>query len=381
MKKVFILLSALLALAVSCQKHDAIGAKDDFSDAPWAVDRSLQVPITLGMDDMFSVKANTKAAVTSMTDVKFGVLAVDTSATVTYPAHDWSILLKDKIAMMGNDGWSKFVKPDGSDVTYYYPLETTDQFNYSFYAYRTTDEDNADAYAVVGDVENGFTKDVVIGFTDVLWAKSVADTLIRESPADTVAGFNADYIRKARLWYPGTWQTTYAPVLHFNHLTTALHFYVVAESVDAEATLTEVSLSNLTLYGVYTGAQLDVMSGTLAATGNKGSLVMASNPVVPVYNGNDGTEFGTGFFILPTTEAMSVNFTMIIPDAQGVDGEREYRRASPYAITPPTGGFQAGKSYKFRIIVKDLVTISAKVDLEGWDEDTQDTDLLPVIGD
>lgn len=361
MKRVFILLSLLAVFTAACQKRDAAERGDDFSDAPWAVNTSLQVPIAMGLDNLFDVKTDSKAAVNSLSGVKFGVLAVDLNADPSVPeTEDWSVLLKDKIATLGAGGWSQFVKPNGDPVTYYYPLETAYRFNYSFYAYRTSDAEDESAFAINDD----FTKEVALGSTDVLWAKSEA-TEMPDFPG--VTGFNSDYIRKARAQYFTAW-SSYAPSLHFSHLTTALHFYVVAETAAAEATLKEVSVTDLVLSQVYTSATLDVTTGALTEKGEKGNLTMVDQ-VVPAYNGGEGAEYGEGFFILPGTEAMTVNFTIRVPDPQAAGGYREYRRETPYSVTPPSGGFVAGRAYRFRILVKEMMNLSAQLSLEDWQTD------------
>ncbi len=378
MKKVLFILSAVAFIAVACQKND-VGRKDDFSDAPWATNPNLRVPIQIGMDNLFDVKTNTKAAIEDLAGVRFGVLVVDQAPTIVDPDEDWSVLLKDKIAVQGTDGLSQFVTADGTPITYFYPLETHNVYNYSFYAYRASDSVEEEAF-VIGD---DYKKEVELGDADILWAKSHASPLPNIDPeADDITGFNADYFRKARYWYPDSWEN-YKPILHFNHLTAALHFYVVAETAEAETTLTNVSVSDLTLYNVYTNAVLDVIEGTLTAQGDKGELDLSMDaPVVPVHNSNKGVECGSGFFILPTEDPMSVNFTINVPVSQTETGAetQPYRRTEPYVITPPVGGFQAGKSYRFRIIVRDLVDISAKMELEAWEWEPTDTDLLPAIG-
>ena len=383
MKRVLLSAACLLAVISACNKNDVVADKvlDDYSDAPWAVDPSLRVPIQLNMGDLFDVKT-TKAAINSLDNVRLGILAVDLVNTA-----DWSELLKDKIAVVDGSGMTQFISADGAPLTYYYPLETPTLHNYAFYGYRTSNETGQEAF----NLNDGYTKDVEIGYTDVLWAKSEAEELVNpETPSEKLTGFNADYIRKARVWYSGSWMQ-YAPTLRFLHLTTALHFNAVAETSEAADSFKDednnplVTISNIVVSGVYTSAELDVISGDLTATESvKGELtVLPDTPVMPTYNQNDdnvnvGTECGTGLFILPTEDPIYVNFTITMPDA--IAGSREYRRAEPYLITPPSGGFVAGKAYRFRIIVKDLVTVQAKLELEDWDWTGNNDDVITTIG-
>lgn len=385
MKRLLLSAACLLAVISACNKNDVVADKvlDDYSDAPWAVDPSLRVPIQLNMGDLFDVKT-TKAAIDSLDNVRLGILAVDLVNTA-----DWSELLKDKIAVVDSIGMAKFISADGAPLTYYYPLETPTLHNYAFYGYRTSNETGQEAFKL----NDGYTKDVKIGYTDVLWAKSVAEDLVNPDPtsSETVTGFNADYIRKARVWYSGSWML-YAPTLRFKHLTAALHFNAVAETEDAAKTFVDkqgnplVTISDIVVSGVDTTAVLNVISGELSPVGGKASLkVLPDTGVVPAYNvvgtKNIGSECGDGLFILPPEDPedpIYVNFTITMPDA--IAGSRTYRRAEPYEITPPSGGFVAGKAYRFRIFVKDLVTVQAKLELEDWDWTGNNDDVITTIG-
>lgn len=379
MKKLFILFSTLALLASACQKSGMGGPGDDFSDAPWAKNTSLKVPITLGMEGLCDVKTDTKAPINSLTNVKFGVLAVDLNAPDPVNENeDWGELLRNKTAVLGSDGWAQFLTDTGTPITYFYPLESTHLYNYSFYAYRTTDATDPSDFAI----EDNYTKDVELGVADVLWAKAEAT----EMPLyPGLTGFNADYMRKARTGYPnGTWQT-YAPTLHFNHLTAALHFYVVAESEYAATTLSKVKIDSLVISNVYNNAKLDVITGDLTAVGEKGQMYMDNPaPVVPVYATEltDSIEMGKGFFILPTTDELTVNFKMTIPKQSSSEETvyYTYKRVQPYTISHGVEGFEAGKAYRFRIIVRSLEDIVIKLELEPWVWEEGYTDLEPVIG-
>lgn len=382
MKRVLLSAACLLAVISACNKNDVVADKvlDDYSDAPWAVDPSLRVPIQLNMGDLFDVKT-TKAAIDSLDNVRLGILAVDLDNKL-----GWYELLKNKIAVVDSVGMTQFITAAGQKKFYYYPLEDPDNHNYTFYGYHTSDATTQEAF----DLDTDYTKAVEIGHTDVLWAKSSAQELERpEGRPDTepasVTGFNAEYIRKARVWYSGSWMQYYAPTLRFKHLTTALHFNAVAETSEAAESFGTaenplVTISNIVVSGVYKSAQLDVISGDLTATGSVGELtVLPNTPVRPTYDVDKvGTECGDGLFILPTEDPIYVNFTITMPDA--IAGSREYRRADPYLITPPSGGFVAGKAYRFRIIVKDLVTVQAKLELEDWDWTDNNDDVITTIG-
>jgi len=399
MKRLFLFLAAASVIFAGCQKQAVTTAPvDDYSDAPWAVDESLAVPIVFG-GETFSVKT-TKAALTSMTDVEFGVLAVDLADMKHWALQgdqtkeeefDNAVLLFNKVAKKGDDAFAEFV-----DGVHYYPLETLRPHNYTFYGYRASDDNlanNADAFKpVLKQTENDTTYTIAasVGYADIIWAKAECTAPISYEDVSYM-GYNSQYSRVARIVYGSGW-TTYAPNLVFSHLTAALHFNVVAANAEAEASFGEdlVKVKNLVVGGydvdataplatIHTAATLDILKGTITAGQTVASLpVSAGTSIVPkVYDPAhpEDTEFGKGLFILPQTEDQAVKFSIDTPTGT-------YTPPKPFKVTPPAGGFVAGKSYRFRIIVKSLERIQIKVELENWEKyDFSGTDdVVTTIG-
>ena len=387
MKKFLILTSAILAVFASCAKKglDPLPV-DDFSDAPWALDETKAVPILLSGGDQFSVK--TKAPVHTLDGVQFGVLALDMTKSAKWAPDHESVALYNKVATKGADGYAQFVNPYGP-ITYYYPLVTVEENNYSFYGYRSSNDLVADnPHAQDGYFADGtFKVDVVIDSVDVLWAKSPeAPVLTKAGESGSYNGFNTKYVRMSRLWYPGTWKTDYSPKFTFNHLTTALHFLVVAETADAAASFVEngeklVTVENVCIDGVYKQAVLDVFAGTLTSVGSKGKTLIDAEPTLPTAA---GSEYGTGLFLLPMSSAelaatpLKISFDINFPNP-GNDTPTTYSY-NDLDLTPPTGGFLAGKSYTYRIIVKSLEKINIQLELVDWEDGVVDDDVIATIG-
>ncbi len=346
---------------------------DDFADAPWAADLTKKVPILFNMG---GTSFGTKAAVESIEDVQFGVLAVDVGETARAgwaDNNDWQILLRGKAAY-AHSGQASFIERSGADVVpvnYYYPLETyadnddsVEDRRYAFFGYRTSDARLQDDETVFDLDFDGthFTKTVQIDTTDILWASAYCDTLYNSESTAWTLGFNSDFSRTARKWYPSAWMS-YMPTLRFNHLTAALHFKLYAADAEAEASFvnaggdTLVTVSNLQVSSLPTQATLDVLTGTLTPVeGSADTLSINGGSVMPTVA---GVEYGHGLFIVPTTDDIYVSFTLNTPVGS-------FTPAEPYKVSL-TGGFIAGKSYTFRIVVKSLESVVINVELQPWE--------------
>ena len=359
-----------IVLAPACSK-DSPSPKDEMPE--WVTDLTKSVPIILGTGSPSVVK--TKAAITSLLNVEFGVLA--------YDAGKKDELFRDEVAK-SVDLRAQFIsKSDGTtDITKYYPLYNPSNYNYSFYAWHTSDI-KVKADSTVFDLDEGaYTKTFDVGQVDVLWAKAEATPFVLGE--ETYNGFNAEYQRTARKNLE-SWED-YLPKLTFSHLTAALHFQVVAEDSDAAATFVDVKnnkeLVHLTALNIYSTAEsgipsqasLNVLDGSLAILGYDSYLSMTASPLLPK---DVASEFGTGLFIMPTEDDLRVQFTLAVPtgnftptDGTGVG----------YALSAPDGGFVAGKSYTYKIIIRSLENIQIKLELEEWIEAPINDNVIATIG-
>lgn len=372
--KIVICSAALLAAA--CSKSVMPEAPSAMPQEEWVNNESLLVPISFGQDNYSIIS---KAAITPETveGTQFGIYGVDLGTDEEWGADVKSVLMYNKVGQYTvADGKStiQFVDETGAPASYYYPLVTEN--NFTFYGYHTSNSLITEDPAAQNGYWEGdaFYTDVKLGSVDVLWAKASAHDISGkdENGEDmTVQGFNASYSRWSRKWYPDSY-SDHEPSFTFSHLTSALHFYAVAEDADAEATLDgKLSIYNLYIKNLPAVARLCIADksgeeeGTLAAVGDNDTLYM--------YNGADylnlsvypkagaGAEIGEGLFILPqSAEGMTVNFNLLNPDG------------SLYLVTrdlpkPANGVFEAGKSYEFKIIVKSIEEIVIQAIVKSWE--------------
>ena len=400
-------LLALAAVIAACSKEGGT----ERTDLPsWATNPDVPVPIVFGYG--FGGDVKTKAAITSLDSLEFGVLGVDTSKGVGGD----SLIIVDKVARgIGTDGTAEFFLPStNAKVTYYYPLYTYSPHYYTFYAWHTSNVRAKDSTSVFTPTRSGSTyiKTFPVDTTDILWAKAVADSFAVDGIY--YKGFNTSYQRAARKAYPGTWLSSYAPKFTFKHLTTALHFNIVAEDSDAASsfissggdtlvTVTDLRIWSTSAEGIPTSATLDLMSGELtpgdpegnweqAPNGNwdADSLVVSGSPLLPRYLASGVNEYGSGVFLVPTTDALRVKFTIKAPSLDGGYAEfnpHDNTSLGGFALNAPTpAGFEAGKSYTFRITVRSLEEIRIVLELVEWEdgfseEDVEnDNDVITVIG-
>lgn len=303
-----------------------------------------RVPISIGRSS--SVKLETKSVVNDLEGLQFGVLALDPSKTA-WSGADTAVLLCNKVFEC-RDGACSFVTPQGPEILYYPSYDC----NYEFYAYHVSDEVVADTpYAQAGSFDSGtFIVDLLMGETDVLWAKSVAPALSDPSGnAPDLYGFNRDYIISARMWY-GPAADAYVPHFTFSHLTSHITFTVEAESPEAEASLgSDFTVDRLIISDLPLTARLDVISGSLTA--GEEYLPFLLFPDEPVAPSLSGQEIAGGVFILPGTETFSFRYVV------SFDGQ-EYLSPEPIFVSSPDGTFKAGYNYKYRIIVRDRENVS-----------------------
>lgn len=366
------LMVTALVLAPGCSK-DSPSPKDEMPS--WVTDLTKAVPIILGTGSSSGVK--TKAAITSLSGVEFGVLAYDTTSKAE--------LFRDEVARGGASEAQFFSKENGSSITKYYPLYNPEANNYSFFAWHTSDTKVADDPDILDLDENAYLKTFELGQVDVLWASAHATPFVVDEV--TYNGFNAEYQRNARKSLGASWEE-YLPKLTFKHLTSAIHFNVVAEDADAAATFVDqdtaeglVYLTDLRIFstsetGIPSIATLDILSGDMTVAGYGASLAMDASPLLPQQNSN---EFGNGLFIMPSSDELRVMFTIQTPTGAYTPSESEDKVGFPLNA-PSAAGFEVGKSYTYKIIIRSLENIQIKLELEEWIEAPINDNIIATIG-
>jgi len=423
MKKLVYIAAALMITLVSCKKNnvDVTPAGEDSNLPAWVLDESLPVPILFNSGDLVQTKSGLITDA-DFTDASFlyGVTALDLVSPEVrlFQTTDNHVEAKNvtNADLAADNYMAQFVK-DGNEITYYYPLQSKN--NFTFFGYRTNEDDN---FALEWSENNAYVNNVVIGHQDLLWAKGEASALT-PNPGENVYGFNAKYVRTAWTYennVASAFYANWAPKLHFNHITTAFQFVVKTDPgrgydpndsstddkkddaakkfVEADIYVTELLVS-----GMHASANLCVTAGSVDITAIDPTLLLTASgdvaditvqnitnptlpwaPAAPVasgdyffpqYNDGNGNEYGEPLLVLPSaveeaagnTDNPKATIKFHVPNQDTTeDIELELKK--------PTGGFLAGKKYIFTILVHSPEEIEVVTSLAAWETANDYTD-------
>lgn len=400
MKKLSIIALVVLAGASWACRKNVAEPENPYADAPWAIDESLPVPIQFGLDDSTPFGIETKAApieTANFADAKLKITAVDLSAEANYATiTSKGFLFYDAPATVSG-GFIQFQNANRTAaISRYYPQVSSaeDRLNYSFIGYQIPDVEIKDPANTYPPTTRTFylkpNKEGNNDFNvDILWARADASTLTYLGV--DYEGFNAQYIRKARL---ADELAVRRPNLAFTHKAAVVHFIVRGENLPNATDETYTYGNNLPIYTVKDlkvavrreVALLDMKTGSLTSSGGVYNSFRtydsfagySENYVVPVENGatSDGTEFGTGVFIIPGartagTDDLKIQFTLV----NNVTGETDtYGVTTPILLPLPYiggdsqngTGYDAGKAYTYYITVKSATEIKIQASVAAW---------------
>ncbi len=385
MKKYYYIALAIMAVSLgACSKNSPstiAGVVDTFADAPWALDESLPVPIQFGTNAPFYIE--TKAApitTANFADAKLKITAVNKESVT-------ETLFADAPATVA-DGFIQFLDGEGENanpINRYYPQvsKDADRVNYSFIGYQLP--------AGSGYTSPSFSlipssNDVNV---DILWAKSEAEDLIIDDV--TYQGFNAQYIRQARL--NGVLEDK-RPSFTFEHKAALIHFLVCGEDLGASADETYTfndgadaifSVTDLKVAVRHTDAELNLLTGELTVGEGVSdefyeyrgfdqseasvSTTYTADYAVDVQNATE-TEYGTGVFILPGertqgTDEIQIQFTLVNNETKESQTYGDDVNA-PISLPIPEGGYVAGTEYFYKITVKSATQIRIQASLTNY---------------
>ncbi|MBQ9194106.1 MAG: fimbrillin family protein [Bacteroidales bacterium] len=426
--------TGMAALSVACSKSGL--QKEPFADAPWAVDKTLPVPISFGANGLFDIA--TKGApiykegdAPNWNGTTLSIFGAQMDPNLTCSA----TLFTDPRVLLDRVSAKVDSKVDREDVVFtsgnnvihrYYPMVSgsTNRYNYSFVGY------HAPSPTGVGNDEAGnpyvnfnLAPSPATNNEDILWARTnaIPFTFDNGSGAGEVTynGFNADYIRNAyNKWmdpespeYDQAEYEAHLPKLSFTHQAAMLRFKIKA--ADARA------LSTFWDGGVGTGtpilqvgnsfkvavrqpvARLNLATGELTPAN---TTVVATEydytaaPVTPV-DYSEGTDYGTGLFVIPGTRvagtydergqltnasevtAPAIRFTYT-NNRSGEVVSVPTEDLPPLELKVPEGGYVAGKIYTYYITVMSIeeILISAVLSQE-WEEgvfDNTGDNVIPI---
>lgn len=406
MKKFSIIALVVLAGASWACRKNVAEPENPYADAPWAIDESLPVPIQFGLDDSTPFGIETKGAPiesANFASAKLKITAVDLNSTTTYTTSK-GFLFYDAPATV-SAGFIQFLDGEGEPITRYYPQvsKAEDRLNYSFIGYQVPDEEIQDP----GSVHPPLTRTFYLkpnkssagadNNVDILWARSDATDITYEQV--TYHGFNAQYIRKARL--AGTdVLAARRPNLAFAHKTALVHFVVRGETLANGGDETYTYGNGLAIYSIKDlkvavrreQAKLDLETGDLT---NYGSAVSANYRLYDTFaawsenykvdvkdrtSTPNGLEYGTGIFLIPGertagTDDLKIQFTLVnnaLNDSDTYGVSTPITLPLPYIGDTQNTGYEAGKAYTYYITVQSATQIKIQASVADWNSYTGD---------
>ena len=368
----FIALAVCCGFLWACQKDGP--TENPFADAPWAIDETLPVPIQV-TTKATETKAN---AIESLNDVTLQVLAYDTSVG------EESLMYDQVFAATSSGGNLSFT---GGNL--YYPYEDASALtrpNYSFFAYHApgaTGTFDGTNYILSFPFNPATSNNDILAAADAAEPYVLASSVGGRYEPDTYYGFNGRYARVTRL--DGNLQS---PSLTFKHCAARIILNVKADPNDPQAASSFVGsglrlrLTSITLPGAHENATLnlkDALTGTPAMTWDSGSdevdngiieMPLGAAPWTVPTAGGARMHADNSLFIVPGDYQITVDYVRahFASAAAALNDEPEDTEV-PFPsiiLTKPTGGYLAGYTYTYNVIVLSESQISISANLEEW---------------
>lgn len=380
MKKTYLLIIAAVLAFAGCSK---VGPEHSDPNA-WMFDESLPVPVLMG--DM-GAEPMTKAVVESIDNITLGIYGLDVSdgqdAWRLSGAYNKSIkvnsILVNNEPATVTDG--KVVFTNG---TKYYPLNSSNRFNfYAYYPRKSTDTN-----LKCSDDGTYFYANYTIGYDDILWDEAEAKDFEYEKDESTyrISGYNAAYIRKIN--EHGALDEN-LPRLELQHKLTALKFKLYATKEAAQALNTAGAvITGLTIDDTYTKGSLIIADKR--TTGNqKGKFITDDESIgsIQLRKGTDSKFEISDFRSLPDLDIDDNTYTIDFgdelllapnPESKSFKGRLHIKLSGiiqdiAIELTDPDlkglgQNFEAGMRYTYTIKVKGPEEISAFAELKEWSD-------------
>ena len=405
----FIALAIIAGILPGCTHKELLPGGDPFNDAPWAVDRTLPVPINLGTGDIFQIETKSSESPVSnaaaLEGKHFAVTAIAKSdsdraadfsqltSAVADPSSESRLLLNSAYAKCAG-GKIAFVDGAGNAISKYYPQPASNETHhlYSFYAYRCLPEGTESYESAMQLGLVGGHLSPVINFelepeshnVDVLWAFSGFPTTYTYSGVD-YDGYNAAFARAARL---GGDLADNTPSLSFSHLASCIHIKVkvagntaserlaTLETLKKDALLGDTSdflIDSIRISGIEAHLSMNIQTGELARNTAQESTLstlfrIEGSQLIPVLNSTatdvDPVEYGTGVFILPrrySDSATPLHIKFRVTDKVGNVSWKETDLPWPTARV-----YEPGYSYTYYIVINSVESVSINASVESY---------------
>ena len=312
----------------------------------WMTDLSLPVPLIFDFETV-----STKGTINELADLAdkdFAFFAVNKNAEDLTEEKDIAFPDNTKArSRKGEDGeiCMDFVGPAGEQASYYYPIETED--NYSFYAYHSTALGTSTPPEPIMVDGKSILVDVPVAvFDDILWGAAEAQVYTDENSGVRYDGFNSRYIRKVGV----------NPSIEFQHPASCLSFQIEQKGSSG----LKFKSIDVSVLEIPTTATLCLVDWDGDGQDNSGTFVKSENPKdVPLEFDESGI---SSIFIAPQTEPVTLNLEFSLTDGSTT--------TLPYIIDPKycklSNGFERGMRYTFKLIVHAAQQIKIEVSVEAY---------------
>jgi len=370
----FIALAVCCGFLWACQKDGP--TENPYADAPWAIDETLPVPIQVTANS-----TETKAdAIESLDGVNLQVLAYDTSRGAS------SLMYGQEFAATSSGGNLSFT---GGNL--YYPFEDAsaeeDRINYSFFAYHApgaTGTFDGTNYIISFPFNPADSNNDILAAADAATDYTLLATHGRYTVGTTYSGFNGRYARVTRLD-----EHLQSPALSFTHCAARIILNVKADPDDPSAAASfsasglRLRLTSITIPGAYENAKLNLTSAlsstpvmswddeSAEVTNGIISMPLAAAPWTQPTALGACMHTDNSLFIVPgdyqiTVDYQRAHFASAEAAAAGTPSDTEIDLPS-INLTKPTGGYLAGYTYTYNVIVLSESQVSISASLVGWE--------------
>ena len=290
---------------------------------------------------------------------------------------------------------------------YYYPISTKHEYNfYGYFPYQDSESTN-NVNITANDVNISF--DLSSGDIDMITGRAEAATPIADSKlfveeknnapvvgtsGSTWNGYNARYIRKVKYSNElvGKYETeatangitthTYVPNIKFEHRTTQLRFFVVANdkqaTEDKEATQ-NLRVDEIKLLGIQTSATWSLKSNQVTWSGSNKDIAMQNlntgittiwenGKIIPAaeITNADSQEQQAGYLMVKPQNAYKLHLKVHAPVEEGESVIPQQRETEITVQLKDQSDFIQGKYYNVFIQLNALQEVLVTAELADW---------------
>ncbi len=316
---------------------------------------------------------------------------------------------------------SLYAEKDAANSSiYYYPISTKHEYNfYGYFPYQDSETTNnvsitADDVKITFDLSNGDI-DMITGKANEadpiadskLFVEESNNTPVVGTSGNTWNGYNARYIRKIKYSNElvGKYETeatangitthTYVPNIKFEHRTTQLRFFVVANDKQAEEdkiATQELLVDEIELLDIQTSATWSLKDNTVTWSGNDKDIPMQqwnadkttiwdNGKIIPAaeITNADSQEQQAGYLMVKPQNAYKLHLKVHAPvPNDGTSAIPQQRETEITVQLKDQSDFLEGKYYNVFIQLNALQEVLVTAELADW---TKGDDVFVPVGE